>query len=80
MQCPKCGSDNVNVQVVSTVQRKKKGWAYWLLFGWLLDLMLWIGFFVFRLIVAIFKPKKMVSKVHTEAVCQNCGNHWVVKK
>lgn len=78
MQCPKCGSNNVNVQAVSIVKNKHHGVIYWLCFGWFIDLMLWIFLTIPRLIVAIFKPNKVKTKVKNFAVCQNCGHKWKV--
>ena len=36
MKCPKCGSEDVKVQVVSeeVVRVHKHGWAYWLFVAW----------------------------------------------
>ena len=78
MQCPKCGSNNVNVQAVSIVKNKHHGIIYWCCFGWLIDLMLWIFLTLPRLIVAIFRPKGVKTKVKSYAICQNCGNKWKV--
>lgn len=82
MICPKCGSENVNVQVVSETKLKKKhhGLIYWLCCVWLLDLMLWLFLTLPRLIVAIFKPTKYKTKtIHKSMwVCQNCGHKWYV--
>ncbi|MBU5487037.1 hypothetical protein KQI77_02525 [Clostridium sp. MSJ-8] len=78
MQCPKCGSNNVNVQAVSIVKNKHHGVIYWLCFGWFIDLMLWVFLTIPKLIVAIFKPKKVKTKVKSFAVCQNCGHKWKV--
>ena len=78
MKCPKCGSENVNVQAVSIVKNKHHGVMYWCCFGWLIDIFLWIGFFFFRLFIAIFRPKKVKTKVKSYAVCQECGYKWKV--
>lgn len=78
MICNKCGSEKVNVQKVSITKRKKKGLGYWLLFGWLIDLLLWIFLTLPRLLIAIFVPKKTKTTVHTEAICQECGHSWKV--
>lgn len=77
MICKKCNSGNVNVQAVTEIKKKKKGLFYWTI-GWAIDLMLWIFLTLPRLIVAIFKPKKMVSKTRKMAICQECGNSWRV--
>lgn len=78
MKCPKCGSENVNVQAVTHVSNKKHGIIYWLLIGWWLELIMWLFLTLPWLIVKIFKPKKVKSKMHAEAVCQNCGKMWRV--
>lgn len=78
MNCKKCNSENVSMQRVSVTKRKKKGLVYWLFFGWLIDLLSWIFLTLPRLIIAIFAPKRTKTKVHTEAVCQNCGYSWKI--
>lgn len=78
MQCPKCQSSNVNVQAISTINKKNHGCLYWLLIGWWLEAIMWLFLTLPWLIVKIFKPKKYKSRVHSEAVCQNCGYHWKV--
>lgn len=76
--CKKCGSENVNVQRVSITKKKHKGLFYWLFFGWLIDIILFIFLTIPFLIVKIFKPKNTRTKIHSEAVCQNCGNSWKI--
>lgn len=82
MVCKKCGSENVIVQVVSEteVKEKKHGALYWICIGWWLKPILWLFLTVPMLIIAIFKPKKYETKVHTKkvAVCNNCGKSWNV--
>lgn len=82
MNCPKCGSENVIIQAVTSVREKPKhGCIWWLLIGWWWEAFLWLFLTLPRLIVALFggRRKRIVSKTHTEAVCQNCGYRWVVK-
>jgi len=78
MQCKKCNSENVSIQKVSTTKKKKKGLGYWLLFGWFIDLLLWLFLTIPRLLIAMFVPKKTKTVVHTEAVCQSCGYSWKI--
>ena len=82
MKCPKCGSENVDIQIVTTSKLKNKhhGLVYWLCFGWFIDLMLWIFLTIPRLFVVIFgyKKQKIVQKQQSMAVCQNCGHNWKV--
>ena len=82
MTCPKCGSENVNVQVVTSVKQKnKKGWAYWLFIGWWWELLAWIFLAIPKLFIALFgNHKKIVTKESTVAICQACGYKWTIKK
>ena len=80
MVCPKCKSEQVTVQMVSETNLKKKhhGVAYWLFFGWMLDMVLWIVLTLPMLIITIFKPRKYktTTKHKSMCVCQACGHHW----
>lgn len=78
MTCPKCGSENVNVQAVSITKTKKHGMLYWISFMWLIDMMVWIFFFLPRLIIGMLSPGKVKTKVKSMAVCQSCGKRWNV--
>ena len=80
MKCPKCKSQNVNIQAVTiTKEKRKKGFWYWLLIGWWWEIIAWVFFTLPKLIFALFSKKtKVVSKTHSEAVCQNCGYRWKV--
>lgn len=79
MVCSKCGSNNVNVQAVTRVKSKKHGLLYWMLVGWWLEPIMWLIFTLPWLIIKIFKPKKVTSKVQKMAICQECGHSWKVK-
>lgn len=80
MKCPKCGSENVSIQMVTEtrLQKKHHGILYWLFCGWLIDAALWFFLTIPRLIVSIFRPRrykvKTVSK--KKAICQSCGKSW----
>lgn len=83
MVCPKCGSNNVNVQVVSetSLYKKKKGILWWLLVAWwwwVIEVFLWVFLTIPRLFVAMLKPAKYDTKTthHSMCVCQNCGHSW----
>lgn len=78
MKCSKCGSENVNVQVVTITKNKKHGCIYWLLIGWWLEMVMWLFLTLPWIIIKIFKPNKISSKVQSQAVCQNCGKTWKV--
>ncbi len=73
MQCPKCGSDNVNIQTVTDVKTKHRGcigWCFWIILA-----LCTCGLI---LIIPALTNSKTKTKNHTEAICQNCGNRWKV--
>ena len=82
MKCPKCGSENINVQMVTETRMKEKkhGIIYWVFIGWWWRPILWFVFTLPMLIISIFKPKKykMTSKTKKVAVCNSCGKSWNV--
>lgn len=82
MVCPKCGSENVNVQIVQQTKlvEKHHSFFWWICVGWLWVPIKWVLFFVPALIVKIFAPRKNKLKQRTRSicVCQNCGHHWKV--
>lgn len=78
MKCKKCGSENVNVQAVTTLKNKHKGIMYWLFVGWWLEMLLWLFLTIPKLIFELFKPNRIKSKTHSEAVCQDCGYRWEI--
>ena len=80
MKCPVCGSENVNVQVVTETELKNKHHSvlWWLCIGWWFVPLWWMFFTVPALIIKIFAPKKQNLKQchNTVSVCQNCGHKW----
>lgn len=82
MVCPKCGSENVSIQIVneSILKRKHHGVLYWLLIGWWLEMLLWLFLTIPRLLCMLFghKKQKIVNKQHKEAVCQQCSYTWKI--
>lgn len=67
MVCPKCGSNNVNVQVVA--EQKKRG---------CLMSCVWILLTIITLGAVIWIPLliRKGSKTRAYAVCQDCGHKW----
>ena len=78
MICKKCSSENVNIQKVSVTGKKRRGLIYWLFFGWLIDILLFIFAWIPLIIIKILFPKKAKTKIKTMAVCQSCGYSWKV--
>jgi len=78
MKCSKCGSENVNVQVIANVKNKKHGVLYWLFIGWWLEIIMWSLLTIPWIIIKIFKPKGVTSKIQKQAVCQDCGKSWKI--
>lgn len=75
MTCPRCHSENVNVQMVSeqTLKRKRHGIAWWIFIGWwyaplkwlwnfILFAVKWFVFTVPALILTIFRIKPTKQK------------------
>lgn len=84
MTCPKCGSENVNIQAVSITKSKgKHGFVWWLCVGWWLWFFKLIGWMLFGLLMLIPKlfsknKTKIKTTVKSMAICQNCGHKWNV--
>ena len=82
MQCPNCGSENVNVQVVNVVQIKDNkpsyGCLWWLFIGWWWIPIKWLIIGIPLLLIRIFGKKKqtVVNRGVAVKVCQNCGKTW----
>ena len=81
MNCPKCGSNNVNLQVIneSKLVKAHHNVIWWLLIGWWWIPLKWICFFWVALIFKIFgvgKKNKIKNTTKKVCVCQNCGNTW----
>lgn len=81
MNCPKCGSEKINVQVATETQLKNKHHSlfWWVFIAWWWLPIKWI-FFTFFALLAFFLPKrqKLVQKNVSICICQNCGNNWKV--
>ena len=80
MTCPNCGSANVNVQVVTETQIKKKrhSFIWWLFIGWWWVPVKWLFFTGWAILAKIFAPKRQTLKQRhiSKCVCQNCGYLW----
>ena len=80
MKCPKCGSENTNVQITNQVKLKDKhhGIFWWLCIGWWWIPFKWLFLTLPALIFAIFgrKKQKAVNKQVKTSVCQDCGYSW----
>ena len=80
MTCPKCGSNNVNVQMVTDTQLKDKhhGIIWWLFIGWWWVPIKWFCLTIPALLAKIFIPKRQRIKQKHRAVCvcQQCGHTW----
>ena len=76
MKCPKCGSENVNTQAVAVTKNAHHGIIWWLCIGWWWWFIKWFVFTIPALIVSIFAPNRIKTKVKTYCSCQNCGHTW----
>ncbi len=78
MICPRCHSENVQIQAVTDVHTAHHGVLWWLLLGWWWVPIKWIFFFLPALLLKLFGKSRVKSTVRSMAVCQNCGNRWTV--
>ena len=82
MICPKCGSENVNVQIINEVQLKNKhhSFFWWIFIGWWWIFFKWIFLTLPALIVKIFghKKQKAINIQKSMCICENCGNKWEI--
>jgi uncharacterized Zn finger protein len=80
MKCPKCGSNNVSVQVLNDVVLKEKhhNVLWWIFVGWWWIPVKWLLFTVPALFAALIGHRKYnaVNKKVTMCACQNCGHTW----
>jgi len=80
MECPKCKSENVNIQIVNEIKLKNAhhGLLWWLCIGWWWLFIKWFFLTIPALFAKIFIPKKQkaVNKIKKKAVCQTCGHIW----
>lgn len=82
MKCKKCGSENVNIQVVNESQlvTKHHGIIWWIFIGWWWIPVKWLCLTIPALFATIFigKRKKIKNIMKKMYVCQDCGNTWQV--
>lgn len=82
MNCPACGSSNVQIQVLNEQKLKTAhhGIIWWICIGWWWIPTKWLVFTIPALFVKLFglghKKQKIINKTTTKHVCQNCGNIW----
>ncbi len=80
--CPKCKSENIVIQAVGETRTKKRTvfwWIYFIIFGWVIELFMWLFLTLPMLLIRIFHKKGIETKIREIATCQNCGYQWKVK-
>lgn len=80
MKCSKCGSENIDFQVINETKlvTKHHGIIWWIFIGSWWVLFKWAFLTIPALFSAIFigKRKKIKNITKTVKVCKNCGHHW----
>lgn len=71
MKCPKCKSENVNINTVADVKTKHRGCLGWCL--WILLAICTCGLII---IIPMLTNSKTKTKMRKIAVCQTCGYSW----
>jgi len=70
LACPKCGSHNITLQVVTDVKTKHRGILGWI--GWIFLAVCTLGL----VILIPLLTSKTTSEHHSQALCQDCGHLW----
>lgn len=77
MKCSKCGSENIQFQVVNEAKMQRHSTLYWIFIGWWWRPICYMCFGIFAFIFR--KGRNIKNKAVTYAVCADCGNKWKVK-
>ena len=75
MRCIKCGSENVNVQLVN--ESKRRGCLSSIISFTIKLILIFVSFILW--IISLLIPKVKRIKTNKYAVCQNCGYSWKIK-
>lgn len=70
--CPKCGSNNVNFQLVQ--EQKRRGCLTAIIVFIIKFILLLISFVIW--LISLLIPKIRRTKTTKYAICQNCGHSW----
>lgn len=84
LRCERCGSHNVQVQLLNQIDLVKKGHSaiWWILVGWWFVLIKWLFLYgllqIFIIPLKLLMPKKYktINRVEKYFVCNNCGHSW----
>ena len=79
LTCTRCGSENITVQLINKQELKydRPGCLWWILIGWWWIPFKWIYLTLFAILLKALGPKnKLVNKVESYKVCNNCGHYW----
>lgn len=82
MKCPKCGSENVTVQMVTHTKiiNHHHSVFWWIFIGWWWLFFKWLFLTVPALIAKLFFRRKQLKQTDVKhAICQSCGYSWTVK-
>jgi hypothetical protein len=80
--CPKCKSTDITVQAIADTHTKNHSvfwWIYFLLIGWVVEVLMWLFATLPMLLIRIFHHRGVETTVQKVAICQQCGHQWKVR-
>ena len=83
MLCPLCKSRDISVQVIADTHTKSRSalwWLYFLLIGWVIEVLMWLFVTLPMLLIRIFHQRPVETTIQKVAVCQHCGHQWKLKR
>ena len=74
IHCPKCGSNNVTIQLVN--EQKKRGCLIALISLIIKIVLIFVSIILW--LISLIIPTKRKTKTNKYAICQNCGHSWKI--
>ena len=80
MNCPRCGSPAVNINVINEVRpRARHGVFWWIFIGWWWRILWFLFFGMWYFLFLAIRGRKYGNVQKKVCVCQQCGNSWTIR-